>query len=83
MPPRTSAADDHVEVRLLIERVDRLCHVLEGNGTPGIVQRITDTERLLVEVATRQNECPARRRRWGDIILVACAIIAAVIASMS
>jgi len=77
MPPNDS---NHTEIALLIDRVSRMMRILEGNGAPGLVQRQSDTERRLAEVASRQHDCPARRRNWLNVVLCVCAIAAAAAA---
>ena len=66
----------HERDRLLIrldERTTRLAKHLEGNGQAGMVKEFQ-------MVKTRQENCPARNRKWGGIITAVAAWIAALTA---
>ena len=70
--------------RLLIvmqQNVTRLMRSLDGNGVKGLLQRQADTDLELALVKQRQEECPARNRRWLAVIGILLAAGSALVST--
>lgn len=67
---------DHDILIEIASKVTELHKVMHGNGRPGLAARVEQIE-------TFAKNCPARNRRWGEIITIGIALGALIAAALA
>ena len=67
---------DHDILIAIASKVNELHKVMFGNGRPGLAARVDKMEEF-------SRTCPARNRRWGEIITIGIALGALIAAVMA